>query len=137
MARTKGAKEKNKGSRFKSYEGEKPTDQHIRLTKDMMMSKNFLKLSANAFKLYGYMKLWASGQETFKYSISMVLEKTKDKKKKAKLMSATTFEKAKKELIKYGFIEQLNLFSARDKREAGEFMFSNKWHKELKIKENK
>lgn len=120
MARTRGAKAKAYNSRFKTYEGKKPTDRHIRLTKDMMMNESFFKLSANAFKLYSYMKLWASGQETFKYSISL----------SKKLMSAPTFERAKTELITSGFIEQPNLYSARDKRETGEFIFSSKWHKE-------
>lgn len=120
MPRPKGTKNKSYSSRFKSYEGRKPKDRHIRLTHDMLMDKKCLQLSASAFRLYTYIKLWAGGQNEVKYSMSMAKP----------LMSAPTFEKAKKELISAGFIEQPNLHSAKYKCETAVFEFTDKWNKE-------
>ena len=78
---------------FKSYEGMKQNDKHIRITDNMMMSKPYLALSSSAKVLYSYMKLWACGNEEFQYSLAMC----------AKFMSKPTFIKARDELINYRF----------------------------------
>lgn len=117
MGRTKGARNKSYLSRFKTYEGTKPKDRHIRMTYDMLMNPNILKLPGNALKLYCYMKLWACGQPELRFSHSLA----------KKLMTGPTFTKAKKDLIQFGLIDQPNYFSARDKREPCEFVFSDRW----------
>ena len=85
----------SKKAPFHSYEGRKSKDKHIRLTEDMMLSSNYLKLSSSAKEVYSYMKLWACGEIEFKYAGSL----------SSKYMSNKTYLKAKDELIENGFIE--------------------------------
>lgn len=121
MARTQGARGKKFANRFKPYEGAKPVDRHIRLTHDMLMSKACLSLSANAFRAYSYMKLVACGKPTFTFAISCAVGKNKI------IKSKTTFLKARDELIKKGFIDYINMTSAKYKRETAEYMFTDSW----------
>ena len=78
---------------FKSYEGLKQNDKHIRITDSMMMSKPYLALSSNAKVLYSYMKLWACGREEFEYTVAL----------SSKIMSPNTFLKARNELVNNRF----------------------------------
>ena len=80
---------------FKLCEGGKKNDKHIRLTADMMLNIIYMELSDSAKTVYSYMKLYACGNETFEYPISLAL----------KYMSKPTFLRAKEELIANGFIE--------------------------------
>jgi|GEM_PF-3523361 len=105
------------GSRFKQYEGARPTDKHVRLTRSMMLSPVYMELSSSAKELYSYMKLWACGNTEVEYAASM----------SNKYMSKNTFFKARDELIDNGFIEYPNRHCARDKREVARYEFSAKW----------
>ena len=64
------------------------------------------------------MKLWACGRDTVTYSASMAKE----------VMTNKTFVKSRNELVEKGFIDYLNKFSARDKREIAEYELSNRWY---------
>ena len=100
---------------FHSYEGRKSKDKHIRLTEDMMLNPNYLKLSSSAKEVYSYMKLWACGEIEFNYAISLALKYT----------SRNTFIKAKNELLEKGFIELVsgNKFAHIPNR----YKFSTNW----------
>jgi hypothetical protein len=100
---------------FKTYEGKKTNDKHIRLTADMMLSKIYLGLSDSAKTLYSYMKLYACGNDTFEYPISLAL----------KYVSKSTFLRAKDELIEKGFIkyEHHNQFT----KIKNVYKFLNEW----------
>ena len=87
---------KRKPSLFRSFEGRKPDDRHVRLTKDMLLDPKFISLSYSARILYIYMKLWASGRDEVEYAWSNASEI---------LGSSGTFNSAKKELIEKGFIK--------------------------------
>ena len=102
---------------FKYYEGKHQKGKHIRLTGHMMEHPTYLKLSASAKELYSYMKLHAKGGYTIQYAASMAND----------LMSAKTFRKARDELVAAGFIRYPNCYRARDKREPGEYEFSDRW----------
>ena len=121
MARTKGAKGRATGSRFKNFEGEKPFDIHIRLTRSMLTSKNYQNISASAFRLYCHMKLIAKGKDEFEFATSCAVGKGKIFK------SNSTFVKARDELIKNGFIDYTNKTCAKYKRHTSKFKFLDKW----------
>ena len=116
MGRTKGAKN-NQNSRFKTWEGSKPKDRHIRLTKDMLDSVVYKSLKASSKVLYAYMKLWAAGNDTVIFSASMMSE----------IMDKKTFFTARSELIEKGFISYPNEHRARHKRETAEYQFTGFW----------
>lgn len=65
---------------FKSFEGRKKEERHIRLTNDMLMHENYLSLGCAAKVLYNYMKLWAYGchdfksKGTFEYTVSLAMK---------------------------------------------------------------
>jgi len=63
------------------------------------------------------MKLWACGRNTVSYSASLAKG----------YMAKETFRKARDELVAKGFIDYINQYSARDKRETAEYEFSNRW----------
>lgn len=104
---------------FKSYEGKKSKDKHIRLTKNMLDNKNFKKLNAKTVLVYIYMKLWANGENEFDYAKSLG----------SNVVSPATFTKAVKQLIENGFIERV-YFSNGGGHKANRYKFSDKWHKE-------
>ena len=101
---------------FKSYEGAKEKDKHIRLTKDMLNSSNFKSLKNSSKILYMYMKLWACGKEEFTYSISLGTN----------ILSQATVIAAIRELIQKGFIER-TYFSNGGGHKANGYKFSNRW----------
>lgn len=103
---------------FHDYEGRKLKDKHIRLTKDMMITTVYIKLSSSAKILYNYMKLWACGKLEYEYSWSLV--------KKIKLFNSnTTYIKAKDELIKSGFIECIR--TSKCSRLPNKYKFVSDW----------
>lgn len=118
MPRTKGAKNKNTGRRFKPYEGRRPEDKHLRMTRDMLTDPVYMGLSSSAKVLYQYMKLWAIGQDTVQYAASM----TRD------IMDSKTHRKARDELVEKGFIDYTNGHRAKYLRETAEYEFSSRWH---------
>lgn len=101
---------------FKTYEGRKTKDKHIRITKDMMDSKVFKSLKPSSMKLYEYMKLWANGEIEFSYSKSLG----------SNVVSSSTYSSAIKELIDKGFIDRVN-FSNGGGHETNRFRFSSRW----------
>lgn len=101
---------------FRSFQGRKAIDTHIRLTKDMMLNKNFLSLSYSAFKIYAYMTLWAAGRDEVEYAWSNA---------KKILGSSSTFDKAKKELIEKGFIKIIR--TSKCSREPNKYKFISDW----------
>lgn len=100
---------------FKSYEGKKQKDKHIRLTKNMLDNENFKSLKASSIVLYLYMKMWASGEEEFNYAISLG----------ENIMSRKTVISSIKELIQKGFIEKTAIYNKSHKPNT--YRFSNKW----------
>ena len=106
-----------KNAPFKSYEGDKQKDKHIRKTATMMLSDNYLSLSNSAKVVYDYMKLWACGETEFEYSQSRALM----------YMSNKTFVKARDELEEKGFIEYVatNQYA----HIPNKYKFSDKWKK--------
>ena len=100
---------------FKDYEGSKPNDKHIRLTQDMLMSRQFIGLSGNAKSLYLYMKLWACGKIEFEYTITNA----------ENVMPKSTFFRAKKELIDFGFIEIVK--NGKFNKTKNIYKFTTKW----------
>lgn len=109
--------------RFKSFEGRKEWEVHIRLTADMLSDKTYASLSNDAKVLYAYMKLWAykskeyRDHSTFDYSISLAMSVCNISKK--------TAIKRLHELEEKGFIErQNNSFASR---ETSKWKFSDKW----------
>ena len=103
---------------FKSYEGNKTKDKHIRLTKSMMNHKRFKELKYSSIIIYLYMKLWANGEIEFDYSNSLGNN----------IVSPMTFNTAIKELIDKGFIERV-YFSNGGGHKPNRYKFSNKWLK--------
>lgn len=101
---------------FKSYEGSKQRDKHVRLTKDMLCNKNFENLKPNSKILYIYMKLWACGEIEFDYSISLGCN----------IISHATVISSIRELIKFGFIERVT-FSNGGGHKANRYKFSSNW----------
>lgn len=102
---------------FYPYEGRKIKDKHIRVTEDMMLHSNYLKLSASAKVVYSYMKLWACGDIEFDYPISLALKYT----------SKNTFLRAKEELIENGFIEVV--YISKLGNISNRYKFSTNWYK--------
>lgn len=111
---------------FKSFEGRKKEERHIRLTNDMLMHEKYLSLSCTARVLYNYMKLWAYGSHdyktkgTFEYTITLAM--------KVCGVSNKTAIKAFYELENFGFIERQN--NSKASRTNTTWAFSDKWHKE-------
>lgn len=103
---------------FKSYEGKKTKDKHIRLTKNMMDNKKFIHLKPSSIKVYMYMKLWACGEQEVDYSKSLG----------TKVVSPGTFSTAIKELIENGFIERV-YFSNGGGHKPNRYRFSDNWTK--------
>jgi len=122
MPRKIGSKNKNTGTRFKTYEGRFGDDKHIRLTKNMLDDKHYKKLSSSAKVLYLYMKLWACGRDEVEFSISLSRD----------FMANKTFIKSRNELLKEGFLEYKNQFRAKDFRETSKYKFSDKWASDKK-----
>ena len=101
---------------FKSHEGRKRKDKHIRLTKDMLMSKIYISLKESSKTLFNYMKLWANGEDEFDYSVSLGTN----------VVSPRTVTTAIRELIDKGFIERV-YFSNGGGHKPNRYKFSNKW----------
>jgi hypothetical protein len=102
---------------FRPFEGRKAIDTYIRLSKDMLLNKNFLSLSYSAFKLYTYMILWAAGRDEIEYAWSNA---------KKILKSSSTFDKAKKELIEKGFMKITR--TSKCSRQPNMYKFISDWH---------
>jgi hypothetical protein len=111
---------------FKSFEGRKKEERHIRLTNDMLMHEKYLALSCTAKVLYNYMKLWAYGchdfksKGTFEYTVSLAM--------KVLRVSNKTAINAFHELEEFGFIERQN--NSKASRSSTIWAFSDKWHRE-------
>lgn len=101
---------------FKSYEGSKQKDKHIRLTKSMLDNENFKSLKPNSKILYIYMKLWACGKEEFDYSISLG----------SNIVSPATAISSTRELVQKGFIDRV-YFSEGGGHKPNRYKLSNKW----------
>lgn len=103
---------------FRTFEGKKFNDIHIRLTKDMLMNKTFISLSYSARILYIYMKLWAAGREEVEYAWSVASQV---------LGSSATFNSSKKELIEKGFIKITR--TCKCSRLPNRYQFISDWSK--------
>ena len=89
----------------------------MRLTQDMLNDPAYKGLSSSAKVLYLYMKAWACGRDTVEYAAVMA----------ADLMDAKTFRKARDELVKKGFIEDVNRHCVLNTREPPKYEFSSRW----------
>jgi len=103
---------------FKSYEGRKYKDKHIRLTNDMMQHDMFKSLQYTSQVLYLYMKLWACGEIEFEYSWRLASNVLK---------SSRTYQSAKKELIAKGFIIITRTCKCSD--QPNRYKFVSEWSK--------
>lgn len=101
---------------FKQYEGKKYRDTHVRLTKSMMLSDAYIKLSYSAKALYSYMKLWACGKDEFEYKWPLA---------RSFIGSNRTYISSKDELIASGFIELIR--TSKCSRLPNKYKFSDKW----------
>jgi hypothetical protein len=88
---------------------------YIRCGNSQMLHPAMRSLSANAFRIYLYMRLEAGGEREFVYTRS----KYKD------LCSNEAFQRAKNELIEKGFITVKENNAHRQK--ANIYEFSDKW----------
>lgn len=101
---------------FKPYEGSRQKDKHIRITKSMMMNKNYIDLSYSAKTLYAYMKLWACGDQEFEFSWSLA---------KNLIKSNTTYITSKNELIDKKFL--LCVRTCKCSRMPNKYKFISDW----------
>ena len=85
------------------------------MTHSMLLNDNFLQLSSEAKVLYLYMSDYANGQIEFEFP----------KSRYNKLMCNETFKNKKRELIEYGFIEEIA--NGRFTRTNNKYKFTGKW----------
>lgn len=103
---------------FHHYEtADKNESKYIRLTKSLLMNKNFLSLHNSSKVLYIYMRLWAYPKKEFNYTIGTGIA----------IVSKSTFLSCIKELEEKGFINIIyrNKYSNR----MNVYEFSDRWYK--------
>mgnify|MGYP000006498539 CR=1 FL=1 len=93
-------------------------ERYVSVAETMILHKRFMKLSANAVKLYLYMKYWSAGIEEIEFSATLAKE----------IMSKPTFFKARDELVKNGFLEITN--NGKFNHTTNKYKFSAKWHED-------
>ena len=99
---------------YKASRGEK-LNSFVGLPHSLLMNKNFLQLNPTSKLVYIYMLDYSNGEieTTFPQSIY------------SKITCKSSFENAKKELTKYGFIEEVA--NGRFTRTENIYKFSDKW----------
>ena len=88
---------------------------YFRMGATLMASEQMRSLSPSAFKIYCYMRIESAGKKQFKFPHS----------KYRSYMSKPTFKKAKEELIKKGFIDEIQ--NNKNLRKANIYAFSDRW----------
>jgi len=106
------------------YERNKIKQSFVGLPHSLLMNGNFLRLSDKAQLLYIYMTDYANGEIYFTFPHSVY----------SKLMCNEAFRKMKKELITYGFIEEVE--NGKFTRTENKYKFIGKW-KDTKREEKK
>lgn len=103
---------------FREYESCAPGLQDgrfMRLSNSQMLHPKMCKLNGNAFMLYSYMKLEAGGAVVFEFPHHEYI----------KLMSKSTFLRAKGDLIAAGLIEVAE--DNANLRRPNKYRFSSRW----------
>lgn len=113
---------------FKPYEtarfsnnGKTLNEQHIRLTRSMLLSPAYKDLGKNATKILNAMKLIAKGEQEFEFSCSLGTEFlgiSTESQKNVRL--------AIKKLIEHGFIKRIH-FSNGVGHIPNKYSFDNAW----------
>lgn len=91
-------------------------EKFVQLYHDLLMNKNFLKLSYTAKTIYLYMCDFAMGNQEFIFPYSIY----------SKITSRETFRKATNELIEKGFIVKNKM--GKNTRTPNEYKFTSKWY---------
>ena len=122
-----------KFTRFKDYEtklrgdkGQTLNEQHIRLTRSLLLSPAYMDLGKNSVKLLNAMKIIARGEKEFNFSASLGLIYLGLKKGNEK-----SVRKAITELEEHGFIRHI-FFSNGGGHIPNKFEFSSEWAKWIK-----
>lgn len=102
---------------FKSFEGSSKRGRHLRITKEMMESLAWSKLSNNAIRLYLEMKIKYNQNNADNISLTY--------KEGGHWMAKATFTKCIDELIDYGFIKIIR--QAWTSRECNIYGFCDQW----------
>ena len=103
---------------FKSYEGTKQKDKHVRLTQTMLLSDIYISLKPNTKVLYNYIKLWACGNDEVDYANSLGTN--------INIMCSRTVTTAIQELVKKGFLDRV-YYSNGGGHKPNRFKLSNRW----------
>ncbi len=126
---------KVKFTKFKTYEtvlrgenGQTLNEQHIRLSRSLLLSPAYKHLGKNATKILNAMKIIAKGEKEFNFACSLGIEYLGISNNSEKGV-----REAIKELIEHGFIERV-YFSNGSGRKPNKYMFSSNW---IKWKEHK
>jgi hypothetical protein len=116
---------RKRNTRFKSFEGTKENDRHIRQTDSMMDSLAWMDLSLAAKVLYGEIKRRYTGDNHTRIELphSSLIER----KVLSKNIITNTFDS----LVKHGFIEVIR--EGGPARTANQYALSDKWQQWPKV----
>ena len=116
-------KKQNQQSIYQSYRTDVQYDKNQNnkrkftgISHSLMINKNFLALKHTSKIVYFYMLDYANGNQTFTFP----------KRIYSNVVCNSTFDSAKKQLIEYGFIEEVA--NGKNTRTASIYKFSEKWH---------
>lgn len=122
------SKSKTKYTRFKNYEtvlrgsnGQTLNEQHIRLTRSLLLSPAYKDLGKNATKILNAMKIIARGENEFEFSSSLGVQYLGLSNKSNK-----SVREAIKELHEHGFIKCIE-FSNGSGRKSNKYQFISDW----------
>lgn len=102
---------------FRNFEGKKPKEQHVRLTKSMLTNPNWLALMPSSIKLYLDMRLTSNGAEEVTYSKSFA----------SRVVSPSTYNRVIKDLTVHGFIIKTGYASNGGGHAPNVFKFDSRW----------
>lgn len=111
-------KNNKRKTKFKIWESAKANcddGRFMRMSNSLMLHPTTMSLSGSAYKVLGYMILESAGKRVFEFP----------RKKWRNFMSNSTFQSAKNELIKKGYIELLE--SGRITKTPNLYRFSSGW----------
>ncbi|MBO5179247.1 MAG: hypothetical protein J6B87_02745 [Clostridia bacterium] len=118
-------RKKAKYTPFKSYEtnisNSHKTEQHVRLTRSLLVSEAYKDLGKNETKLLNYMKLISKGEDTFEFAASLGVSFLGLKEGSEKSVRT-----AIKSLCKHGFIKTVR-FSNGSGHIPNEYEFDIRW----------
>lgn len=123
MPKIRFTKFKDYETKLRGYNGQTLNEQHIRLTRSLLLSPAYKDLGKNAIKLLNAMKIIARGEKEFNFSSSLGLVYLGLKKGNEK-----SVRNAITELEEHGFIRHI-FFSNGGGHIPNKFEFSSEWTK--------